>query len=87
MSKAIEFSDIRNQLIKALESKDLKNDAGIHEDISLIDGFVTEPLRLELSKSLSLGSDSAVPMVMLIGKKTGRVYLFAVKALLKDLGI
>ena len=79
--KHLAFEDVKEEIEAAL--KDHAKKADIKEDLILIDGFVNEPLRAELTSALIIGGPR-VPMVMLVGEETGRVYFFALKALLPD---
>jgi hypothetical protein len=80
--KKFVFSDMRQEIIEELE-KLIKNDkARIEEKVGLVDGFVKDPVSNELTSDIIIGGPM-VPMVMLVGEETGRVYLFALKILLK----
>lgn len=74
------FADKKQDILKELEKR--LADSGISEDVTLIDGFVNQPVYMELTDSLVLGGPT-IPMIMLLGKKSGRIYLFALKAILK----
>jgi len=76
----IEFESVKANIINAMEKLDFKK-YGIDEPVSLIDGFITQPLNMQITNSLIIGG-SVVPMVMLLGKESGRIYFFAVKALI-----
>ena len=64
----------------------LMDDLGINESVSIVDGFANQPFQKELSGSFKIGGNT-IPMVMLVGNKTGRVYYFALKALLPDINL
>ena len=78
MNKII-FADVKQDILDALQK--LPQDAGITEKVGLVDGFINNPLSRELSDSIIIGGPS-VPMVLLVGETTGRVYFFALKILL-----
>ena len=78
MNKIV-FADIKQDILTAL--KNLPKEAGIIEQVGLVDGFINNPLSRELTDSIIIGGPS-VPMILLVGEKTGRVYLFALKVLL-----
>ena len=80
--KKVVFSELKNEILEALNK--VIADAGITEKVGLVDGFLNDPVTHELTDSLVIGGPR-VPMVMLIGEKSGRVYLFALKILLPDL--
>ncbi len=79
-NKIIQFDEVKDRIKEALQKKSLKTG----ESLTLLDGFVSEFVRKELSSSILVGGP-IVPMVMLIGNETGQVYLFALKALLPDI--
>jgi hypothetical protein len=80
----LKFEDMRPRIIAAL--KDHSKNSGIKEEVSLVDGFVSQPFSLELSNSVILGGPM-VPLIMLVGNESGQIYFFALKAILKDLDI
>ncbi len=80
--KNIKFEDIKPKLLSVLEQKA----EALGEPVSLIEGFVSGPFSTELSDSVILGGPT-VPMVMLLGKESGRLYFFALKVLLKNIEI
>lgn len=78
----IVFASIKQRILEALEAA--VKESGINETVGLVDGFLNDPVTHELTDSLVIGGPR-VPMVMLVGEKSGRVYLFALKILLPDL--
>jgi hypothetical protein len=82
--KICRFADIQNDILKAL--KDRSSSLAISEPVTLIDGFITEPYKSELTGEFTIGGPT-IPMVMLVGRETGRVYLFALRALLPELSL
>ena len=72
----MKFEDVREKILEKL--KDLK-ERKIDENATLVEGFVNQSLTKK-SDELTIGGPS-VPMIMLVGNDTGRVYLFALKAL------
>lgn len=75
----IKFADVKEDILAAI--KNLPKESGITEKVGLVDGFINNPLSRELTDSLIIGGPT-VPMVLLVGEKTGRIYFFALKALL-----
>lgn len=74
------FTDeIRQKIIANLKVRDL----GIGEEVTLINGFINQPFNKKLSNDLVIGGPT-IPMIILVGNTTGRVYLFALKAILND---
>jgi len=78
--KIIKFSDIKQKIEAQIDPQKI----GIDEQVTLFDGFINQPFCRELSGSYVLGGPT-VPMIMLVGNKSGRLYFFALKALLTDL--
>lgn len=82
MSKVVEFASEKQKIIDVIEKrKDVLEKLGINEPVSLIDGFITQTLSMKLSTELYVG-ESVIPMIILLGKSTGRIYFFALKALI-----
>jgi hypothetical protein len=77
--KKLIFADVKDDILAALNK--VRDDAGITEPVGLIDGFITNPISGELVNAILVGGP-CVPMVMLVGEKTGRLYFFALKTLL-----
>ena len=80
--KKIKFDEIKQDILSALQQKA----ETLGEPVSLIDGFVSSPFSTELSDSVILGGPT-IPMVMLVGDNSGRLYFFALKAILKSIEI
>lgn len=76
----IKFETVKQDIIKALEKQKLV----IAEPVSLVDGFVNQPFNMQLSNSIEIGGPT-IPMIMLLGN-SGQIYLFALKAIIKDFG-
>ena len=83
-NKSLKFSDYKNQIIKALDDK--KNFLGIQEPVSLIDAFINQPIYKEFTGAFVIGGPT-IPMIAVVGNNSGRIYFFALKALLPDLKI
>lgn len=77
----LKFEKYKEKIIEALKTK---GNLGITEPVTLVDGFVNQPIQNELSGSFVLGGP-AIPMVMLLGNNSGRIYHFALKAILPDI--
>lgn len=80
MSK-IDFAKYEEAIKKAIESKNIHLE--IKEPLALMDGFINLSLNKKLTGSIVIGGPS-LPIIAAVGKNTGRVYLFALKALLPD---
>lgn len=85
-TKIIKFSEIKAELVNALNEKLKANKLQLTEKVTIVDGFVNQPLSMELSGSFVIGGP-AIPMIMLIGDESGRIYYFALKAILPNIGI
>ncbi|MEK6850221.1 MAG: hypothetical protein AABX85_01455 [Nanoarchaeota archaeon] len=86
IQQTIKFSEIKEKLLQALNSKITQNKLHIDEKVTIVDGFVNQPLSMELSGAFILGGP-AIPMIMLIGNDSGRIYYFALKAILPGIKI
>jgi hypothetical protein len=80
--KVIKFEDVKKDILDALNNRRIK----ITEPVTLLEGFVNEPFAKELSSSFLIGGPT-VPMIMLLGDESGQIYLFALKAILPNIGI
>lgn len=80
----IKFSDYKEKITKALTQK--QPFLGISESVSLVDGFINQPIQQELSGNIVIGGPT-IPMIAVVGNTSGRIYYFALKALLPDIGI
>jgi len=80
MEKII-FSEYKQKIISAINAR---GNLGIAEPVTLIDGFVNQPIQSELSGAFIVGGP-AIPMIMLLGVNSGRIYYFALKAILPDI--
>jgi hypothetical protein len=78
----VKFADIKEKIRRALNEKEPKK-LGIDEKIQLIDGFVNLQLDTELSGNITVGGPR-IPTVSVLGVESGRIYFFALKALLPE---
>lgn len=67
----MQFEDVKDKIIKAINRLQLN----LGEDLLLVDGFVNQSLSQSLNE-IAIGA-RVIPMVMVIGRKTGRVYFFS----------
>jgi len=77
----IKFEDYKQRITNALRGR---GNIGISEPVTLIDGFISQPLQAELTGAFVVGGP-AIPMIMLVGNSSGRIYFFALKAILPDI--
>lgn len=82
--KMIKFDDLKEKLIQKI-NENLPS-MGLSEPVTLVDGFFNQPVSKELSGSFIIGGPT-IPMVMIVGNKTGRIYFLALKALIPDIEI
>jgi hypothetical protein len=81
------FNVLQPQIIEALNAKFLISGAfpGETAGYTLIDGFIIQSVQ-ERPAGIVIGGKS-VPLVAVVGNATGKVYYFALKALLPTLAI
>ncbi len=79
----VKFEKVKDKLVGAIDER--KSFLGFTEPegLTLVDGFFNSPFQKEMSSSFVIGGPS-LPMIAVVGNKTGRVYFFAVKALMPD---
>jgi hypothetical protein len=82
----LKFEVIKEELQKAIQEKlklsPIPNESGF----ALIEGFMSLPIRPEFSNDIFLGGPS-LPLVGIVGSTSGRVYTFALKAILPNISI
>ena len=61
----VKFDEVRDQILEKLNSDELNIRQEIQEELSLIDGFVNQPLA-EVVGEIVIGA-SVVPMIMAVG--------------------
>jgi len=83
----INFNSIKNELQNALQERiRLTHLVGETAGFTLVEGFLNSPLQTEISGSLVIGGPN-IPMVAIVGNSSGRMYFFALKAVLPNLTI
>jgi len=80
-NKSLKFLEYKEKITKALNDKGTS--LGIQEPVNLIDGFINQPIYNELTGSFVIGGPT-IPMIAVVGN-SGRIYFFALKALLPDI--
>lgn len=78
---SIKFDDLRQKIIDELNIR--KTKLQINEPVTLIDGFVNQPIQSELTGAFVVWWPT-IPMIMLIGNESWKIYFFALKALLPN---
>lgn len=77
----LKFDNLKDKILKEVNKR--FEDMGIDEPIELVSGFINMSVNMELTNALIIGGPT-IPMIMLFGKQSGRIYFFALKALLED---
>ena len=81
----ITFAEHKPKIQLALE-KALKDSPITNEEagFTLVEGFVNQLLQPEISGAFIVGGPS-IPLVAIVGNKSGRIYYFALKKLIPDI--
>lgn len=80
----IKFDDYKQRITDAIQAK-LQITPIIGENgFTLVDGFIMQPLSKEVSGNIVIGGP-IIPLVAIVGNTSGRMYYFALKALLPNL--
>ncbi len=82
--KHIKFSDVKASIIAALNQHH-PTFTDEPTGVTLIDGFTYVPIQPEFTNNIELVG-ARLPMIMLVGNSTGRVYFVAAKKLLPKFG-
>ena len=80
----IKFEEYKQRITNAIQTKLQASPIQGENGFTLVDGFIMQPINNELSGVFILGGP-LIPLVAVIGNTSGRMYYFAVKALLPDL--
>lgn len=80
--KSLEFSSIKDALIDTIKTDSFDN----QEDLILLEGFFNIPFPEEYKKGSMVGGPT-IPMVAVLDNTSGRIQLFALKALIPHLPI
>lgn len=78
---AVKFIDVKYKIIEAIKNRSVDK-LGINESVTLFEGFINSPYQTTIESCDFLGGPF-VPMVLLVGEETGRLYFFAYHALVK----
>ena len=82
----IKFSEIKEELQKKLQEKLRNTPIPNEEGFTLIEGFITTTLQGEISGSFILGGP-VIPTIGIVGGTSGRIYTFALKAVMPNIKI
>lgn len=80
--KKIKFTDHKKSILEAINNKNGSH--GIQEPTSLVEGFFKQPIYNEVSGNIIIVGPT-IPMIAVAGTSSGRIYFFALKALLPNL--
>lgn len=81
--KIIQFSEIKQDLLTALNVRITEGKLKLPEKVNLVDGFINQLITPQISNSFILGGPT-VPMITVVGE-SGQIYFFALRALLPNL--
>lgn len=85
---AISFTQYKQQLLDAIQIKVLSK--GLvppdPDGFILIEGFISIPFQQDVGGGISIGGPT-IPAIGIVGKSTGLIHTFAVKALLPNIAI
>lgn len=82
----IKFSEMREDIQNALNKKLTQTPISDEAGFSIIEGFMNMPIHSEVSSSIIAGGPN-IPMVGIVGNSSGRIYFYALKAILPDVKI
>ena len=83
-SKIINFNEIKDDILKVIHNKNLDKKLHLPETVTLIDGFVNQPMSIELTDTFVIGNRK-LPMILLLGSDSGQIYYFSLQAILPNL--
>lgn len=81
---ALKFEDIKDELQQALQEKLKKTPITNENGFALIEGFMSMPIQAEIGNSMIIDGPNIL-VIGLVGNTSGRVYTFALKAILPSL--
>lgn len=84
--KVVKFSEYKSEITKTIHEKLQLSPIPNENGFTLIEGFIMQPLSNEISGSFVLGGPT-IPLVAVVGNTSGRIYYFALKALIPDIGV
>ena len=76
---SLQFSECEEEIINMINSN--TGDSALNERVSLVNGFVNQRVIDDFNKEPEI-FDPEMPMIAVVGEDSGRVYLYALKALL-----
>lgn len=82
--KALKFDKYKDMIVNAIQEKLKENPIFPEEDFVILEGFFNQPIQNEIAGKIIIGGPT-LPMVAIVGKKTARIYFFALRVLLPNL--
>jgi hypothetical protein len=82
----IQFSEYQDEILEEINKLTAKNYFRGDKNLTLIEGFVSQTI----TTTFGMASDEinqTIPMVMLVGLQTGRVYYLALKVLIPRINL
>ncbi|MBI5023304.1 MAG: hypothetical protein HZC05_04075 [Candidatus Magasanikbacteria bacterium] len=80
----IKFDDYKQRVTDAIQAKFQMTPIIGENGFTLVEGFIMQPLSKEVSGNIIIGGPT-IPLVAIVGNTSGRMYYFALKALLPNL--
>lgn len=77
------FDDVKEKILAKLNELDMQKKLGLTEKVSLVEGIINQPLNTKVTGNVVVGGP-VVPTIALVGVETGRLYFFALRALLGE---
>ena len=79
----IRFEEYKQQITGAIQEKLRAVPITGENGFTLVEGFIMQPLNKEISGSIIIGGPT-IPLVAIVGNTSGRMYYFALKALIPN---
>lgn len=80
------FEDYKSRITEAIHAKLQATPILGENGFTLVEGFIMQPLSNEISGNIVIGGPT-IPLVAIVGNSSGRIYYFALKALLPGIGV
>ncbi|MBU0455855.1 MAG: hypothetical protein KKA99_03665 [Gammaproteobacteria bacterium] len=82
----IKFEELKPRITDAIQAKLRQTPVLGENGFTIVEGFIMQPISNEMSGNIIIGGPS-IPLVAIVGNTSGRMYYFALKALLPDISI
>ena len=80
----INFEDYKQRITDAIQAKLRETPIHGENGFTLVEGFIMQQISKELSGNIIIGGPT-IHLVAVVGNTSGRMYYFAVKAILPDM--